>query len=277
MFTHTQDFYHEDMQCPEVDLVLSSAEFWTCLEHIHNNYSTLTGINVSQVSSTLTTDRPTTTTTTTTTSSTATAASYNMDSAPFLTTTPALSTTTTNSSSSDSPTTAYDRTSAFLHSLPSDPTHGRDPLETLLRAFSTEGTRLVHAVEANSGSGGYLEYIARYMATYLNSHKPTNNNMDIDTDTSSTNKNNTNTNNNASIYTESLPYIQGRNTDIAEIDLSSLVNYTLKPPLKLSKIYGFRNIQSVILKLKRNKCDISFIEVMACPSGCINGKIVVVL
>ena len=273
------------MQCPEVDLVLSSAEFWTCLEHIHNNYSTLTGIKVSQLSSTLTTPTDSITTTpatTTSTSSTATAASYSsIDDTPSLTTAPTISSTTlhpSTSSDSDSTTTAYDRTSAFIHSLPSEPPHGRDPLEALLRAFSAEGTRLVHAVEANSGSGGYLEYIARYMATYLNSRKLTDSELNTDTSSSNYNSNSTNNNsNNEHIYTQSLPYIQGRNTDIAEIDLSSLVHYTLGSPLKFNKIYGFRNIQSIILKLKRNKCDISFIEVMACPSGCINGKVICVI
>ena len=113
------------------------------------------------------------------------------------------------------------------------------------------------------------------MATYLNSHKPTSSELNTDTSSSSNNSSNNanNNSNNDHIYTQPLPYIQGRNTDIAEIDLSSLVHYTLESPLKLSKIYGFRSIQSIILKLKRNKCDLSFIEVMACPSGCINGKI----
>ena len=115
------------------------------------------------------------------------------------------------------------------------------------------------------------------MAINLNSHKPTDNVMDIEADMSSTSSYNTNNINNANVSTQSLPYMQGRNTDIAEIDLSSLVNYILKSPLKLSKIYGFRIIQSIILKLKRNKCDVSFIEVMACPSGCINGKVICVI
>ena len=56
----------------------------------------------------------------------------------------------------------------------------------------------------------------------------------------------------------------GRNADIS----------TLSDPrsgLKFAKVYGFRNIQSLILKLKRGKCDYDFVEVMACPSGCPNG------
>jgi hypothetical protein len=38
--------------------------------------------------------------------------------------------------------------------------------------------------------------------------------------------------------------------------------------IKFARVYGFRNIQSVLLKLKRRKLDLDFIEVMACPSGC---------
>ena len=29
--------------------------------------------------------------------------------------------------------------------------------------------------------------------------------------------------------------------------------------------------QNIVQKLKRGKCDYHFIEVMACPSGCLNG------
>ncbi|KAL1453648.1 hypothetical protein WDU94_009974 [Cyamophila willieti] len=34
---------------------------------------------------------------------------------------------------------------------------------------------------------------------------------------------------------------------------------------------GFRNIQNLIQKLKRKKCLYDFIEIMACPAGCLNG------
>jgi iron only hydrogenase large subunit-like protein len=39
--------------------------------------------------------------------------------------------------------------------------------------------------------------------------------------------------------------------------------------LRFAYAYGFRNIQNIVQKLKRNKCD--FVEIMACPSGCVNG------
>ncbi|KTW26678.1 hypothetical protein T552_02686 [Pneumocystis carinii B80] len=64
-----------------------------------------------------------------------------------------------------------------------------------------------------------------------------------------------------------------RNNDMRE--------YVLKGPndtvLRMATCYGFRNIQNLIRKLKTKKNRISqetgydFVEVMACPSGCING------
>ncbi|EFO22045.1 cytosolic Fe-S cluster assembly factor [Loa loa] len=41
--------------------------------------------------------------------------------------------------------------------------------------------------------------------------------------------------------------------------------------LSVAKCYGFRNIQIHVQKLKRSKCDYDYVEIMACPSGCING------
>ncbi|VDK81332.1 unnamed protein product [Litomosoides sigmodontis] len=41
--------------------------------------------------------------------------------------------------------------------------------------------------------------------------------------------------------------------------------------LTVAKCYGFRNIQSHVQKLKRSKCNYDYVEIMACPAGCING------
>ena len=41
--------------------------------------------------------------------------------------------------------------------------------------------------------------------------------------------------------------------------------------LKFAQAYGFRNIQNVMRKIKQGKCDYDFVELMACPSGCLNG------
>ncbi|KAM1108751.1 hypothetical protein ACFX13_005452 [Malus domestica] len=43
--------------------------------------------------------------------------------------------------------------------------------------------------------------------------------------------------------------------------------------LKFALCYGFRNLQSVVRKIKIGKCDYHFLEIMACPSGgCLNGE-----
>lgn len=41
--------------------------------------------------------------------------------------------------------------------------------------------------------------------------------------------------------------------------------------LRFAYAYGFRNIQSILAKARRGKCRYNFVEVMACPSGCVNG------
>ena len=42
--------------------------------------------------------------------------------------------------------------------------------------------------------------------------------------------------------------------------------------LKGAIAYGFRNIQNIVQKIKRGKCPYQFVEIMACPSGCNNGR-----
>ncbi|KAI0232374.1 Cytosolic Fe-S cluster assembly factor nar1 [Massospora cicadina] len=47
---------------------------------------------------------------------------------------------------------------------------------------------------------------------------------------------------------------------------------TRKPKLKFASAYGFRNLQNVVRKLKTSSSPpYHYVEVMACPSGCING------
>ena len=37
--------------------------------------------------------------------------------------------------------------------------------------------------------------------------------------------------------------------------------------LKFAIANGFRNIQNIVQKIKRNKCQYHYVEIMACPSG----------
>lgn len=89
-----------------------------------------------------------------------------------------------------------------------------------------------------SGSGGYAEYIYKYVAKH---HF----NMDV-----------------AEIEFKPL-----RNPDFKEVVLKSGDDVLLK----FAIANGFRNIQNLVQKMKRKKCDYHFVEVMACPSGCLNG------
>lgn len=59
-----------------------------------------------------------------------------------------------------------------------------------------------------------------------------------------------------------------KNADFTEYTLKSSEG---KPLLRFASAYGFRNIQNVVRKVKNNKCAYHFVEVMACPGGCING------
>lgn len=64
------------------------------------------------------------------------------------------------------------------------------------------------------------------------------------------------------------------NTDLLEAELA-----LSSPPgaeggkrvLRFAIVNGFRHIQNLVQKMKRSRCVYDFVEVMACPSGCING------
>jgi iron only hydrogenase large subunit-like protein len=64
-----------------------------------------------------------------------------------------------------------------------------------------------------------------------------------------------------------LPLVQGRNPDIRECT----IHCENHRPLRFAAAYGFRNIQGLMRKIKLNKCEYDYVEVMACPSGCLNG------
>ncbi|KNA06034.1 hypothetical protein SOVF_184760 [Spinacia oleracea] len=58
-----------------------------------------------------------------------------------------------------------------------------------------------------------------------------------------------------------------RNSDFREVFLE----VEGKTVLRFALCYGFRNLQNVVRKIKTGKCDYDFLEIMACPSGCLNG------
>ncbi len=86
------------------------------------------------------------------------------------------------------------------------------------------------------GSGGYLENVLVYAAKELF-------NYDLDIN--------------------DIVYTQLKNTDFKEVNL--IIDGECK--LKFAMAYGFRNIQNIVQKLKKNNCPYHYIEIMACPSG----------
>ncbi|XP_026389075.1 protein NAR1-like isoform X1 [Papaver somniferum] len=61
-----------------------------------------------------------------------------------------------------------------------------------------------------------------------------------------------------------------KNSDFCELNLDVEVEGE-KIVLKFALCYGFRNLQNVVRQIKMGKCDYHYLEIMACPSGCLNG------
>ncbi|KAM9584064.1 cytosolic iron-sulfur assembly component 3 isoform 3-T3 [Trichechus inunguis] len=88
------------------------------------------------------------------------------------------------------------------------------------------------------GSGGYLEHVFRHAAREL-----------------------------FGIDMAEVTYKPLRNKDFQEVTLERDGQVLLH----FATAYGFRNIQNLVQKLKRGRCPYHYVEVMACPSGCLNG------
>ena len=58
-----------------------------------------------------------------------------------------------------------------------------------------------------------------------------------------------------------------RNADFKEVTLE----VQGRTVLRFAAAYGFRNIQTLVRKVKRQACEYDYVEVMACPAGCLNG------
>ncbi|CAL0309127.1 unnamed protein product [Lupinus luteus] len=109
------------------------------------------------------------------------------------------------------------------------------PLDRLLTNINEEG----YLYGVRGSSGGYAETIFRYAAKTLFGRQ-------ID---------------------GPLNFRNIRNSDFQEVTLE----VEGKTVLKFALCYGFRNLQNVVRKLKIGKSDYHFLEIMACPSGCLNG------
>ncbi|XP_065656211.1 cytosolic Fe-S cluster assembly factor narfl-like [Hydra vulgaris] len=88
------------------------------------------------------------------------------------------------------------------------------------------------------GSGGYLEHVFLHASHSL-----------------------------FNVIPEQIIYKPLRNKDFQEVILE--IDGEVK--LRFAFAYGFRNIQSIVQKIKQKKCNYDFVEIMACPLGCLNG------
>ena len=64
-----------------------------------------------------------------------------------------------------------------------------------------------------------------------------------------------------------LVFKSGRNKDFKVTE----IQHEGKVMLRFAVAYGFRNIQAIVRQIKKGTCRYDFIEIMACPSGCLNG------
>ncbi|CAN6470652.1 unnamed protein product [Victoria cruziana] len=109
------------------------------------------------------------------------------------------------------------------------------PLDRLLTNVDDEG----HLYGVSGGSGGYSETVFRYAAKMLF----------------------------GKVIEGPIGFKIIRNSDFQEATLEIEGNTVLRFAL----CYGFRNLQNIVRKIKMRKCEYHFVEVMACPSGCLNG------
>ncbi|XP_074742093.1 cytosolic iron-sulfur assembly component 3 isoform X1 [Strix uralensis] len=108
------------------------------------------------------------------------------------------------------------------------------PLDTTLSGAAEEEL----TSHSGGGSGGYLEHVYKYAAKEL-----------------------------FGIQVDTIQYKPLKNKDFQEVTLEK-EGVVL---LQFALAYGFRNIQNLVQKLKRGKSPYHYVEVMACPSGCLNG------
>lgn len=114
------------------------------------------------------------------------------------------------------------------------------PIEKFIE-IGTENNEIIYS-HRGGGSGGYLDYIYRTSAKEL---------FGIDVQ-------------------KNLEFKEvRRNKDFVETTLE--IEGEVK--LRFAKAYGFRSIQNLVQKLKQKRgVSYDYIEVMACPSGCLNGS-----
>ncbi|GFP80483.1 cytosolic fe-s cluster assembly factor narfl [Phtheirospermum japonicum] len=109
------------------------------------------------------------------------------------------------------------------------------PLDKLLSNVDEED----NLYGVRGGSGGYADTIFRYAAKGLFGKE----------------------------FEGPLEFKTIRNADFREVTLE----VDGKIVLRFAECYGFRNLRNIVTKIKSGKCEYHFLEIMACPSGCLNG------
>jgi len=104
--------------------------------------------------------------------------------------------------------------------------------------INKDGTEMYRPLDTG-GSGGYCENIFRYASATLFGTK----------------------------NEKELKWKTVRTSDFKELNLE--VNGTTV--LRFAICYGFSNIQNLVRKMKKNQCLYHYVEIMACPAGCLNG------
>lgn len=105
-----------------------------------------------------------------------------------------------------------------------------------------------------SGSGGYLEHVMRFASKRLfnvDMHFDIYGNLVLD-----------------SVNFELIIETQ-RNSDYQDFILIDKASSQVL--LRFAKVYGFRNVQNLVRKVKSRKVQYDYVEVMACPGACLNG------
>jgi hypothetical protein len=154
-----------------------------------------------------------------------------------------------------------------LKTLPS----GRgDNLLSMLMAAKQQQQQEVRVAEPLmhsqlGSSGGYADYLLPAAAAELFG-------VDIAADLRSSSAFTTTAtlanSNGSSSSSDKLPWKLLRNADMQELQLLGPGG---QPLLRFALAYGFRNIQTIVRQIKTGRCPYDYVEVMACPSGCLNG------
>ncbi|GFR40619.1 hypothetical protein Agub_g1200, partial [Astrephomene gubernaculifera] len=147
-------------------------------------------------------------------------------------------------------------TGALLLAHPAAPAAAPDPL---LPGLGPDAQ--LYGLQYGSSSGGYADFVFRVAARELCGLE---------------------------VPPGALPWRTLRNADFQELSLdlttgassssslssaanSSTSGQATQGSLRFARVYGFRNIQTLLRQIKMGRCSYHYVEVMACPSGCLNG------